>query len=467
MAETSTTSYTTDEQDPIGGILDNSTREGTASAATTSRETADGVTIVTDKNGDRWIETTDPATGKVTRKPAPDKSTLADTAVDDPAQALRDRLLAQGYTAEKAAEIAASLLANAATQPTVETPTVGQATATSIKPGQAGYVDPIDEMTFEDANASGLGIGNTDPVTREVTENELVRTHLEGLLDEESIYIKTAKQRAMQLANARGQLGSSFAAGSAHRAAIEAALPIATADAQAYRDVATANMNALNEMALANLQRATAIDTALLDTNARIRMANMDSLLRVNLANLEALTQTNIANLDAKTRVNIANLQSSTELALQKMRSEVDLTMQSRLMTHEVGMEQLQQTGRVELALLDIDAQILLKEMGFEHDFNMSELDHQEQLEVNRVLRGYEIERDETQHRHERRAQHAQLATAAQTNYINYLTAYATSDLDANAAARLKEDAWNNLVAELEMINGLYPEFDPITPTRG
>jgi hypothetical protein len=315
--------------------------------------------------------------------------------------------------------------------------------------------------------SSGIPIGNTDVTTREVEEEELVGHQLGLLLDENGPYIQRAKQRAIELANQRGQLGSSFAAGAAGRAATDAALPIATADAQAYRDVATANMNALNEFALANLQRATQLETSVLDANTRIKMANLDSEVRILLGNLDALTQTNIANLDATTRTSIANLQSATQIAVQSMQDSLNLTMQSRQMTHDVGMEQLQQHGRVELKNLDYGLQKLLNEAGYEHDFDMSNLDHEEQLRVNEILQGYELDRMAQDNSNKRRTEHATLASQAQINYINYLTAYAGTDMDANAAKRLQQDAWNNLQAEFAMINGLYPELNPITPTRG
>jgi hypothetical protein len=397
---------------------------------------------------------------------ADEKQNLADKGVTDKT-ALRDKLINDGYDPTKADQLADLMITRSSTQPSLTTPNVGQATAGSIDAAQAQQAGQIEEVTFQDAMSSGIPIGNTDVTTREVEEEELVGHQLGLLLDENGPYIQRAKQRAIELANQRGQLGSSFAAGAAGRAATDAALPIATADAQAYRDVATANMNALNEFALANLQRATQLETSVLDANTRIKMANLDSEVRILLGNLDALTQTNIANLDATTRTSIANLQSATQIAVQSMQDSLNLTMQSRQMTHDVGMEQLQQHGRVELKNLDYGLQKLLNEAGYEHDFDMSNLDHEEQLRVNEILQGYELDRMAQDNSNKRRTEHATLASQAQINYINYLTAYAGTDMDANAAKRLQQDAWNNLQAEFAMINGLYPELNPITPTRG
>lgn len=380
---------------------------------------------------------------------------------------LYDSLVNQGYDPARAQELANMLLANAMNIPEMPTQSVGLVQPGSAQAGQAARAADIPQLTLQDVMTSGVGIGPTDPTTRDVQDEELISHQLGLLMDKEGPYLQRARQRAIELANARGQLGSSFTAGAAQRAAIEAALPIATGDAQAYRDAYTQNMNALNEFALANLQRATQLELGLMDANTRINMANLDAEVRTNLANLDALTNTNIANLDAQTRVSLGNLQSQTQLALQRMQDSLQLTLQGREMSHQVGMEQLMQTGRVELAQLDIEARRRLQEAGFTHDLNMNNLDYEQTLQVNEILNQYQLERDSQTREAERRSQHANLAMQAQINYINYMAAYANTDMDANAAKRLAQDAWNNLQAEFDMINGLYPEFDPITPKRG
>ena len=58
-----------------------------------------------------------------------------------------------------------------------------------------------------------------------------VSGRLHGLLDSESPYLDRARARARQYANRRGLMNSSIAAGAGETAAIDAALPIAQADA--------------------------------------------------------------------------------------------------------------------------------------------------------------------------------------------------------------------------------------------
>ena len=73
----------------------------------------------------------------------------------------------------------------------------------------------------------------TEPVTRDREGKPIagVSGRLQGLLSEESPYIQRARARAKQAANRRGLMNTSIAAGAGEAAAIDAALPIAQADA--------------------------------------------------------------------------------------------------------------------------------------------------------------------------------------------------------------------------------------------
>ncbi len=386
-----------------------------------------------------------------------------------PSVTLADRLVQAGYDPARAQELANMLLQNAGSTPNLVSAPVGSISPGSITAGQADAPDEIDPLTFEGLMdfGTGIGIGNTDPTTREVQPEELVEEQLANLLSGDSRYIRNARLRGLELSNARGRFLSSFSAGDAERAAIEAGLPIATADAQAYRDAATQNLNALNNHALANLQRATAIDTSLIGANTNIAIANLDAATRVSLANLDALTRTNMANLDAQTQTSIANLSAQTQKALADLQAKVQLTMQSREMTHAVGMEQLQQQGRVELTMLDGEIREKLAHLAIDGQIDLSKLDHEQRQELEEILQGYRLETNEQLNGFNRTAMHAQMAQQAQMNYISYISSFANTDMDAAAAERLKQDAWRNLQAEYKLINGLFPDQEPIIPKRG
>lgn len=84
--------------------------------------------------------------------------------------------------------------------------------------------------------------------TRTPQQNALVQHQITGLLNANNPYIRNARQRGREEAAGRGLLNSSMAAGSAERAGIESALPIASQDAQTFAQAEAQNLDALNQM---------------------------------------------------------------------------------------------------------------------------------------------------------------------------------------------------------------------------
>jgi hypothetical protein len=83
---------------------------------------------------------------------------------------------------------------------------------------------------------------------RQVTPNELVANQLNDLLSQDSAYMRNARLRGTEQAASRGLANSSIAAGASQRAALEAAMPIAQADANVYREANAGNFAALNDL---------------------------------------------------------------------------------------------------------------------------------------------------------------------------------------------------------------------------
>ena len=82
-------------------------------------------------------------------------------------------------------------------------------------------------------------------------DSSLVARQLQNLLASDSPYVQRARTRAMEYANSRGGLNSSIAAGAGEGAAIDAAMPIAQADAAAFLGSQRDNTNALNQFGAA------------------------------------------------------------------------------------------------------------------------------------------------------------------------------------------------------------------------
>jgi hypothetical protein len=100
---------------------------------------------------------------------------------------------------------------------------------------------------------------------RQPTPNELVANQLNTLLGSNSPYIRNAEQRGAEYAASRGNINSSIGAGAARRAALEAAMPIAQADADVYRQANAANFDSLSQ--LRQMRTAAQLEDWLSDSN--------------------------------------------------------------------------------------------------------------------------------------------------------------------------------------------------------
>lgn len=103
----------------------------------------------------------------------------------------------------------------------------------------------------------GFSPGDGDRAyTRQVQDNERATHQLEQFLGSGSPYLANARKRGEEVAQARQLGNSSIAAGAAERSAIEAAAPLAAADADAFRQAAGENINALNNIKATGMNNA-------------------------------------------------------------------------------------------------------------------------------------------------------------------------------------------------------------------
>lgn len=129
----------------------------------------------------------------------------------------------------------------ASTTPTEETSQASVATLeppTDI-PEYEGYSDVVGEGG---AGQIDTGIGQVEAQTGEVGEQSTVESRLTGLLSQNSDYMRSARTTGTQMANRRGMLNTSMAAGASQAEAIKAALPIAQQDAGTFAAMEQANL---------------------------------------------------------------------------------------------------------------------------------------------------------------------------------------------------------------------------------
>lgn len=104
--------------------------------------------------------------------------------------------------------------------------------------------------------------------TQTPSADQFTSNRLNDLISGNSRYIQNARNTAAASAAARGLGNSSYAAGNAELAAINAAMPIAQQDAQTSAQAALANQQALNQILQSNRQNATSVNVANIGASA-------------------------------------------------------------------------------------------------------------------------------------------------------------------------------------------------------
>lgn len=166
------------------------------------------------------------------------------------------------------------------------------------------------------ASATGL-----DPEKRTIdASKETVAGQLDGVLKSDSPLVTRARAGAAQTANRRGLLNSSMAAGAGEAAAIDAALPIATADANVYgtasRDnqaatnaalaqtadaankASATNATAMNELSLQSMKGTQANELAQIEANYKTLIQASDSAGKLYQQVVDAINKTMTSDLD-------------------------------------------------------------------------------------------------------------------------------------------------------------------------
>lgn len=135
---------------------------------------------------------------------------------------------------------------------------------------------------------------------------DTVQGQIQGVIDANSPLMQQAETRAKQAMNRQGLLNSSIATGAAQNAVLDAALPIATTDAGAYRATKLANADMTNQGRQFNAQQANAMAT----TGAQLETdANKFNAQQQNLAILNQL--------DADNRIQLADIQATYQNEMQ------------------------------------------------------------------------------------------------------------------------------------------------------
>ena len=184
-----------------------------------------------------------------------------------------------------------------------------------------------------------------------------VEGRLTGLLADDSQYLQGAKAASQQAMNARGMLNSTMAGEAGQAAAIKAALPIATSDAQ-YMQARNLSDQAAAQKSLLETQQAG--ESAAL-TNVQ---GDVSSALSKQAAGQALTQQEQAAILDYNTKSKLSAESAAYNSALSKQQAGEKLTAQEAQAITDYQMETLRQTGANYRDKVDNDVKVQMNAMN-------------------------------------------------------------------------------------------------------
>jgi hypothetical protein len=236
--------------------------------------------------------------------------------------------------------------------------------ATVTEYGSTGYtttkMNPADVAKAKAATAAAAmaQAHEYEAYKQAVAKEDLTSYHLQKLLDGNSDYIKRAKTEGLQQANARGLLNTTMAAGAAHGAAIDRAMPIASQDAGTYNERALTHIAEENTARRTNATNKTNVSISNANNQTNVNVANANNQTQVSRANAERENQfwqdylnaenrqsefaANAANNAARenaiqqTTVSVANAGYANTAAADKVAADLKVWEAERARDHEI-----------------------------------------------------------------------------------------------------------------------------------
>jgi hypothetical protein len=196
--------------------------------------------------------------------------------------------------------------------------------ANADSPAPAPAPAPAPTPTFDAKAADIAAAGQYTANTGTFDETKGVEGRVASISNSGSPLMQLAATRAKQAANRSGLLNSSMAVGAGQRAVIDAATPIAQADAASYQQQQLTNQASLNDAAMRNaaVRAAAGTDAMKLGESARqfdTGEAGLTSRANTQLAQQESqftrgmAHDVDMAKLDAQTREKLTQMQGDNQ----------------------------------------------------------------------------------------------------------------------------------------------------------
>lgn len=311
-------------------------------------------------------------------------------------------------------------------------------------------------------NTDKVDVSGINPVTREVTEPELVRSQLSGLLNSDSKFIQDARRQGLEQANAVGGLGGTVGVGASMQAAIRAALPIAESDAQAYRQAASENMTALNQFAQMSLQRATQLELGQLDARTRLTTQKMANKIQWSVSKLQDATQRDVSMLDANTRLRLQEMQGQIQASM----ADINYAYQAMLNDQQNvnRLREISMQGNFSLANTDLQNQwaAALTELSGEYSLANTALGGEWDLAKIALSGEWDLLQQQMNKTMEMQMGYMGLVTTAYGGYLDRLAELNGLEMDAAARQNAFQTITEGAKAMFNIINDLFPQNAPI-----
>lgn len=206
-----------------------------------------------------------------------------------------------------------------------------------------------------------MGTGYT-PQTNVLDENkETVQGRVTNLLNEDSPLIQDARTRANQQMNARGLINSSMAVGEGEKAALSAALPIASQDANAALTVSQRNQADINAARQFGATASNQFGITKLQGQQAIEQQTLQGQQQASLQAQKAEIDKQLQSADAATREKLLGQQAVIDKQLQELRGGQAMEQQQLQGQQALQQQQLRGDQANQLAVLENQSKQLLQ----------------------------------------------------------------------------------------------------------
>lgn len=247
-----------------------------------------------------------------------------------------------------------------------------------------------------------------------VNQGETVAGNLDKMLAADSPYLQRARSQAAATSNAKGLLNSSMAAGAGVAAGIDAATPIAQADANIYTNARDRNQDALNTGGQFNVSQANTFaladkeqqaDLKKMEINQGYTQQNMGLAQQFDLTKMDVQSANTLKQMSAQEQIDLAKMAKAQGYNLDTMTVQQINDLQKAAVIQGYDLTKMDKQAALTLQQMDAQQILDLKKMATAQGYNLETMDAQQindlakmtvanQFDLNKmaIAQGYTIE---------------------------------------------------------------------------